>query len=298
MIRTSTPGTSGESASSDGKKKGKKKKRKGAAAEAVVMTKNDEEDVAVAHPSLGMKSSSYPDHQTETGYIPQVLEPGESDEEIQKESIIVHPWIPPAPVSPSKHSNHSIYAPSRPSTPISATNSSNSSSTSTSTPRRATPMQCQRPRATILSEYPLLSHIPSMIPAIPSIGDVRAAGRVTRDAGAALVGSVRDGYARRMKRETLERGKERPQRRMRRRSRRGSMDSSEESERSERSYEEEEGDNSDAEVLVDVEDAEGMAETSWRGVRPDGAALGSGWMTWRSCRWEQYGDRYAARFLL
>ena len=137
-----------------------------------------------------------------------------------------------------------------------------------------------------------------MIPAMPSIEDVRVAGRVTRDAGVALVSSVRDGYVRRMKGETSERGKERAKRQIRRLSRRGSMDSSEESERSQRSLEEEEGDNSDAEVLIDVEDAEGMAETSWRGVGPDEAALGSGWMTWRSCRWEQYGDRYVACFLI
>lgn len=279
LTRAGTPGTSGESGSSEGKKKGKKKKRRGPETSA-----SGGEIIVDVKPS----TSFMEEPRTEDVRAETIVDVESDGDGVQKESIIVEPWIPP-PVTPPKQSRTTTQPISRPSTPTTTPSSFGSPSGS---PRRAAPIQCARPSPTILSEYPLLSNLPSMIPALPTLTDVRAAGRVTKNAGMALVGSVRDGYVVRLKGESSEHGKhgkERNRHSVRRHrsstARRGS-DSFGSSEGSISS-----GEDSDAEVLVDAEDAEGMAE-SWRGVAPDEGALGLGWMKWRTCRWERHKDRY------
>ncbi|KAJ9102392.1 hypothetical protein QFC21_002792 [Naganishia friedmannii] len=256
-------------------------------------------------------------------------------ENVEKESIIVEAWDDRwaeertedlEPVSAAQIGS----LPSENDMPTLSSEAVPSEAFIQTSPRRATPMQVRRPAPTLLDEFPALMNIPNLIPSgigisgvpLPSLRDVKAAGRATAKAGIALVETVKDEYLTRIIGEaaapqSFEKGKARST--MQRNSRSGkaenprsphraskgdmrhrrkdlatSSDSDNDVEgatsvfglNDEASDDNLDGD-SDDEVLIDLDEAEGLTET-WKGSKgqPSEAALGHGWTKWRSCKWE------------
>ncbi|KAJ9107915.1 hypothetical protein QFC19_002658 [Naganishia cerealis] len=255
-------------------------------------------------------------------------------ENIEKESITVDPWETRWSDARTNELDRGDVAPmgSFPSENESATLSTEAVPTemsSQTSPRLATPMQVRRPAPTLFDEFPALMNIPNLIPSglgisavpLPSLSDVKAAGRATAMAGIALVETVKDEYLTRIRGEigaVQSSGKEQINRRRNSRSMKGknhkspyriskrdspphrsgsdvSSDSDNaigEAESSsglpgDGSEDNLEGDSDDDEVLIELDEAEGMTE-SWKGLKgqPSEAALGHGWTNWRSCKWE------------
>lgn len=327
--RSGTPGTSGDdgrlasgsgSSGVEGKKKAKKKKRK--VGEEVQVIPADMKHLSVhvpikesikAEPGSPQAVEVIPVRPSPSELQPAVADPREDPESdvenVQKESIIVEPW---ENTVPSQHEEkRNILSDTVPSDETTQRTSSEPS------PRRATPLPVKIPAPTILDQFPALRNIPSLIPSalpIPSMRDVKAAGRTTTRAGMALVGTVKEEYRTRaigrtegeVHEENGHRAKHARNRdeqlgaRQRRKNtshrRRGSELSSDSDSQASASSgtlgdalreDDKFEDDSEDEVLIDVDDAEGMAET-WKGVAGvDEAALGVGWMKWRSCKWEQ-----------
>lgn len=329
LARTGTPGTSGDdgrlgsgsgtSSGVEGKKKAKKKKRK--VGELVQGIPEDVKDpvAPVSVKEIQAEPGSLqavevvpvrPSPFDTQPVVPDPQEDPESDlENVQKESIIVEPWENTEPSHDEEKRKIS--------SEIVLNDEPRQRTSPDISPRRATPLPVRRPAPTILDQFPTLRNIPNLIPSalpIPSMRDVKAAGRTTHRAGMALVGTVKEEYRTRVigrteggvQEDKVQRGKHvrlrdeqlgaRQRRKTTTHRRPGSelsLDSdghssasagtSDEALREEDRFE----DDSEDEVLIDVDDAEGMAET-WKGVAGvDEAALGVGWMKWRSCKWEQ-----------
>lgn len=256
-------------------------------------------------------------------------------ENIEKESIIVEPWNDRWPEERTSDlepvdATHIGSLPSENDMPTLSSEAVPSDATVQPSPRRAAPLQVRRPAPTLLDEFPALMNIPNLIPSgmgipavpLPSLRDVKAAGRATAKAGIALVETVKDEYLTRIMGEAADmpsskkdkarvgtqdnsrssigenpRSPHRISRRDIRHRRKGSEISSDTDNDIEgatsvsglidRASEDNLDGDSDDEVLIDLDEAEGLTET-WKGFKgqPSEAALGHGWTKWRSCKWE------------